>query len=372
MSNGNCQLFKSAENFFNCLNVNFDDTVSVIIVTHVLDNPQPYLDFLKRNFNLALVLAKSGSASSKTVGDKAVNYPILVKSREELSNQEVVVEIINSYCPIGRLVLVDTGGYFSELLADITDLLTCDLLGVIEVTENGLQRYEKKYQNNMPILTVARSPLKGPEDFWTGRSIVFSAEVLLREIHIIPNGQKAVVFGYGKLGQSICSSLQALNIHISVVELCPQRAIQAHCRGLKVEEKKAAISESTLVFCATGNKALMPEDYQHLKSGAFICTVTSADDEIFLPREVDGYLSEPVTKNIRKYGGNGKYFYIANNGNAINFIHNAEVGPYIFLVQAEIIQCIDQIARIGADCRIGELDKEFRNRIASIWLKHFE
>ena len=51
---------------------------------------------------------------------------------------------------------------------------------MVEDTENGLRRYLGAWKPPCPVFSVARSPLKDPEDYLVGQSVVFSAEALLR------------------------------------------------------------------------------------------------------------------------------------------------------------------------------------------------
>ncbi len=63
---------------------------------------------------------------------------------------------------------------------------------------------------------------------------------------------------------------------------------------------------------------------------------------------------------------------LLNHGNAINFINNAVVGPFIYLVQAEIIHAVWSIIsgnyNLWEDYTILDNEKQY---IADIWLKYF-
>lgn len=61
------------------------------------------------------------------------------------------------------------------------------------------------------------------------------------------------------------------------------------------------------------------------------------DDEIDISWLGNKYSAESVSKYIKKYEKNGHYFFIANDGNAVNFIHGAVVDDFILLVQKEVI-----------------------------------
>jgi adenosylhomocysteinase len=72
-----------------------------------------------------------------------------------------------------------------------------------------------------------------------------------------------------------------------------------------------------------------------------------------------------------RYATTGHYFYVANDGNAVNFLHGAAVGPFIFLVQAEILTALVHLS--GGSWKPGyhELAESDRWKIAQTWLTYF-
>lgn len=73
------------------------------------------------------------------------------------------------------------------------------------------------------------------------------------------------------------------------------------------------------------------------------------------------------------YSTEGTYFFLLNEGNAVNFLHNAVVGDFIFLVQAEIVLASRRLIEeaIPADRVISEVSPSDRAEIASAWLRYF-
>ena len=74
--------------------------------------------------------------------------------------------------------------------------------------------------------------------------------------------------------------------------------------------------------------------------------------------------------NISRIDTNGSYFYIANSGNSANFMHGGIVGPFIKLIQAELIFCLSQLNGAPTD-RIIELSDTKKRFIADTWLEQF-
>jgi phage tail-like protein len=95
-----------------------------------------------------------------------------------------------------NIVILDIGGYFAGSIDEVAKLFDGQILGVMEGTENGLRRYEANPPTSVPVITVARSPLKLPEDYLVGSSVVFSIEATLREQAEILQTRTATVVGY--------------------------------------------------------------------------------------------------------------------------------------------------------------------------------
>ena len=364
-------LFTKGQHFFEDIQPERDGDLSLAVVTHLLNTPAIYLDCLSRFANLAMVLPKPKSICRRSYELLEKRFPIVCKQRQQLNSVEVVAAILNDHVETEKLILVDIGGYFAGTLAQLPPRLNSKLAGVVEVTENGYQRYRDIDELPVPVLSIARSPLKGPEDYLTGQSIVYSAEALMRECHHIMNGGNAVVFGYGKIGRSIAKALHEKNVNTKVVEIDPIRAIEARSRGFDLIDKKEALGSSDVIFCATGNQSINNHDFNRIKNGAFIFSVTSSDDELDLCRADANFEVSPVTNHIARYERLGQYFYLANDGNAINFIHNAEVGPYIYLVQGEVIKAIHYMQADDLENGLHQLPVGERRDLASRWLAHF-
>ena len=364
-------LFVKGSHFFEEIQPAPVSDLSLVVVTHLLDTPTIYLDCLQRFSRVAMVVPKPKSISRSTLDNVDERFQVVIKKRAQISSPEVATAIINDHVPEGRLIIIDIGGYFAETIRELPTRLNSTLLGVVEVTENGHQRYETVDNLPVPVVSIARSPLKGPEDYLTGQSIVYSAEALMRECHHIMNGGNAVVFGYGKIGRSIAKALHAKNINTKVVEIDPIRAIEARSRGFDLIDKEEALASSDVIFCATGNQSLNNHDFNRIKNGAFIFSVTSSDDELELSRADANFNVSAITQHISRYERLGQYFYLANRGNAINFIHNAEVGPYIYLVQGEVIKAVNYLEQNRLANKMMPLPEGDRRELAQRWLAHF-
>lgn len=91
---------------------------------------------------------------------------------------------------------IDVGGYYARILNELIEVFSGRIMGVVEDTENGYQRYLELDHLPCPIFSVARSKLKVPEDYLAGPSIAFSVEMLVRGRGDVLAGMEACVIGY--------------------------------------------------------------------------------------------------------------------------------------------------------------------------------
>jgi adenosylhomocysteinase len=213
------------------------------------------------------------------------------------------------------IVLLDVGGYFAPTLHLVAKTFSGRLLGVVEDTENGHQRYAALDEVPCPVVSVARSPLKECEDHLVGRSIVFSTEALVRSRGDILTSREACVIGYGKVGRSIARALHAHDLRVTVYDTDPVKRVQAMAQGFRRRT--------------------------------------------------------PVGDHLTRFDVIGHYFYLLADGGAVNFLHGGVVGTFIHLVQAEILTATGVITSGELDPGITELHAEHRQVISRAWLDSF-
>ncbi len=344
--------------------------ISVIAVMHLLDTGIPFVNVLQKYFSLECIIPKKNSINKNLLSF----YPqekILLLTREELKNIVSVKHILEKIPRENKLILLDIGGYFSAIVNDIKDLFGGRFLGVIEDTENGHQKYFSQPNLFVPVISVARSPLKNNEDHLVGQAVVFSTDALLREQGILINNKKVGVIGFGKIGNGILSSLRDKGCNISVYDTNPVVLISAYSKGNSISNKLKIIEGSDVIFCSTGQLSLRGEEFKFLKNGAFIVSVTSSDDEMDISWMEKNYTKKDVSERISFYENNGHCFYLLNNGNAINFLHGAVVDDFILLVQKEMMDTLLYMSTASLENGVQDGSSDVRSRIADSWLKYF-
>ncbi|MEX2983733.1 adenosylhomocysteinase [Streptomyces sp. C36] len=345
---------------------------SSLLVTHLLPERPAFVRAVGTVSDLRAVLPKPKSINLAARRDIEQTTPCDALSRETFADPDTAVTYLETRAAGEDVVLLDVGGYFAPALDMLCARFSGRVLGVVEDTENGHKRYAELGKLPCPVVSVARSPLKDPEDFLVGQSVVFSAEALLRGRGDILHGRPALVIGFGKLGSSIARLLHAKGVHVTVYDIDPVRRAQALSQGFGVaRDRDQALAGAGLILCATGALSLRGEDFPLLRNGAYVATVTSSEDELELDGLPDGYSRTSSGENVTRYSTTGHYFYLLNDGNAVNFIHGASVGPFIFLVQAEILAGVRQLAREGLDPGMHEVPTEDRATIAGTWLNYY-
>jgi len=353
---------------------------AVLIVQHVLPNTLPLLLEINEKFTICGLIPKPSSVhkeSLQRLRDKGV--PILPLNRSQLETAEQVLELIGEQLGSRKLIIMDIGGYFAKLITSLRRCLGDQLIGVVEDTENGQQKYEailaQEGRFPCPVLSVARSALKEPEDYLTGQSIVFAVERVLRENDELFNGKTALVLGYGKIGKSIATALSAHNISVWVYDSDPIRRVQALAHGFSVHNRSWAIATADLIFGATGRKSLGVEDFLSVKRDAFIASVTSADDEFDFGNLNDIMEMQERDSFVCTFYDGGRLFHVINKGNAVNFTwHFQSVGSYIFLVACELAASVMKLVHLSTDLerdKVIVLSTNEQREIASNWLNNF-
>jgi len=360
----------SPRDFFRSLTNEKTKNISVVAVSHIIPSSEAYILSLHENFNLIGIIPKPKSIDKhtlKSLSDAGVK--ILDRfSRESITDDPTA--FIKLLKPCDNICLIDIGAYFCKAMGQLKKELGAKLLGVVEDTENGLQKYEKQLSDTYTVASVARSPLKDFEDQLVGHSVAHATETVLRQINTLITYKDCGIIGYGKIGRGIADYLQQRGIKPRVSELNAMRTIQASCDGMTICSIDDLLKKSDVIFCATGARALDLLKIRDLKNGAFLASVTSSEDEFNL-RFVDSeYKKSKIAQHITRYSKRGHTFHLLNDGNAINFLYAAAVDKYINLVQGELIFSAIKLAEYRSKQQKGILTNSYEERegIARLWL----
>ncbi|MES2614468.1 MAG: NAD(P)-dependent oxidoreductase [Bdellovibrionota bacterium] len=395
-------------------NVRKDDNLKFVIVNHIVPTLPPFLRALEKLGKIAIIIPKHSHADKRIKEKIKTEYSEAFVDVEEykcneinrfddyLSQDSNCIDFLVKKLNLSgeeKFLIIDIGGYFSKPLIKITDHFGKKFIGVVEDTENGHQKYAKsvilKFQEDrnfiFPIVfSVARCELKETEDYNVGKSIVEASGTILRvDAHTMLERMKTIgIIGFGKIGRSIAEHLRQKNItSVVVYDKDEIRHMKASSMGFRVVNKDYILSESDMIFGATGTKSLEGFDFYSLKDNVFIASCTSSNDEFdlsILKRLKERENTEIENSNISKYYLSEKRINFLYQGNAVNFVHGAVNGPYIYSVQASlivaaisIIENSDSSRKIevleeGKRVEIPEITREDMKIIAVSWLECFE
>ncbi len=348
------------------------DPVTTLVITHLLPERPAFLRAMAATSTVAAVLPKPRSVDEPTLEQVRRAFTVHDLSRELFADSTRALEYLEDTAGGRNVVLVDIGGYFAPCLDTLVEKFSGRVLGVVEDTENGHQRYAALDHLSCPVVSVARSPLKDCEDHLVGRSIVFSTEALVRARGDILTSRNACVIGFGKVGRAIAQTLRAQDLRVTVHDTDPVKRVQAHSQGFRTSTSTAeALQDAELVLCATGNLSLRHGDFAALRNGAYLASVTSSEDELELGSLHGLYQCTPVGEHLTRYEITGHYFYVLADGGAVNFVHGAAVGTYIHLVQAEILAATAALSHGRFQPGLHDMPAPDRQSIARTWLDSF-
>lgn len=350
---------------------------SVLIVMHANVEFLNFLNALSDVTRIAGVIPKASSKKFANLDSLKKQYSVIDISRSEiLACPDQFINVIDRLIKNERFAIIDMGGYFSHVALDLTKIFDKQIIGIVEDTENGHQKYDdlirqkRSNENLVPVISVARSSLKEPEDSLVGQAIVFSAEAIMRSQGLILLGKRVGVIGFGKIGRSIAFSLLSRGSRVDVFDTNPILLASALSLGFHTSPRAEFLRSADVLFCATGNKSLSVADGDLFKNGLHIFCATSSDDELSncLRYKIDA-APELVQTHSSKIYLNDKYVHIHNKGNSVNFVHGAVVDSFIELVQGEIIYSIGSLcdAPPNTISYLPEPDKRF---IAENWISH--
>jgi S-adenosylhomocysteine hydrolase/8-oxo-dGTP pyrophosphatase MutT (NUDIX family) len=345
------------------------ERAEAIVVSHILPDVLEYLSAVQNVANVGCVIAKPKSIVPALLEKVKTKFRVLDITREHLAEVDKALSVMGN--SDGKFVIFDIGGWFAPVINVLAEKLPGRILGVIEDTENGHQKYEREQPLKVPVISVARSPLKDNEDFLVGQSVLFSADAILRDCGRLVQYLKCSVLGYGKIGRSIAHHLLLRGVKPSVFDTDPVRRIAACNHLCDIPSRDDIMSSSDVIFSATGGQSINIHDFRCLKNGCFIFSVTSSDDEFDFSYLEEEYERQNIALYVDRYFSFCNHFYIVNSGNAVNFIHKAVLGDFIHLVRAEMLVAYDMLVRKQFDPGLHSLDKARRDLVASKWLSVF-
>jgi adenosylhomocysteinase len=198
------------------------------------------------------------------------------------------------------------------------------IIGGTEETTSGILRilsHQSKNKLNYAIIGVNEAKTKHLFDnrYGTGQSTI---EGLLRTLGILIAGKDFVVCGYGWVGKGVSSSLRGLGAKVTVTEIDPIKALEAHLDGFNVQRLKDVLPIGDCFITCTGQRdVISKEDFKMMKNGVFLANAGHFDVEIdvhYLQNQ--DKFPRQIRPNVETYNIKEKKIHLIAKGRVINLI----------------------------------------------------
>ena len=244
----------------------------------------------------------------------------------------------------GPNIIIDDGGDLVHLMhTKYTDLID-GVYGGCEETTTGIHRLkamEKAGALKFPMVLVNDADCKHLFDnrYGTGQSVW---DGINRTTNLIVAGKQVVVAGYGWCGKGVAMRAKGLGAEVTVTEVDPVKALEAHMDGFDVMPMAEAAKKGDFFVTVTGcDNVITPEHFAVMKDGAILTNAGHFDVEV----DMAGLNRIAVRKyearnNITGFVlENGRTLFAIADGRLVNLAagdgHPAEIMDMSFAIQAK-------------------------------------
>ncbi len=229
---------------------------------------------------------------------------------------------INEVLKAKPQVLIDDG---ADLHVAAHKARAKGVLGGCEETTTGVMRLralEKEGRLRYPIIAINNAKTKYLFDnrYGTGQS---TFDGVLRATALLIAGKKVVVVGYGWVGKGVAARATGLSANVTVVEIDPIKALEAHLDGFDVMSIEEAARGGDVFITCTGQKGVIPySSVELMKSGAILANAGHFDVEIDVRTLLGRARSvKPVRPNVDEVVlPDGKRVYLLAKGRIVNLV----------------------------------------------------
>lgn len=230
-------------------------------------------------------------------------------------------ECLNKVLQFNPQIIIDDG---AELHVKANNLGWQSIIGGTEETTTGVARLRALQREKTllyPVIGVNNASTKYLFDnrYGTGQSTL---DGLMRATGIFIAGKSIVVCGYGWVGKGVAARARGMGAIVTVTEIDPIRALEAHMDGYTVKRLLDAAGSGDIFLTCTGQtKVIRKEHFQKMKHGAILANAGHFDVEI----DVD-YLykqdSNPgcVRADVSSFNIADKKIYLIGRGRVINLV----------------------------------------------------
>lgn len=199
------------------------------------------------------------------------------------------------------------------------------IVGGSEETTTGVVRLkalEAQRRLAYPVIAVNEAMTKHMFDnrYGTGQSTL---DGIMRATALLLAGTRTVVVGYGWVGKGVAMRARGMGANVTVVEVDPIRALEAHLEGFGVSDIVSAAREGQLFITVTGQKNVVPyRAIERMRDGAILANAGHFDVEL----DVKTLMSK--AKGVKEVRANvdeitlpsGKRVYLIGKGRIANLV----------------------------------------------------
>ncbi|KQU82073.1 adenosylhomocysteinase [Ensifer sp. Root31] len=211
-------------------------------------------------------------------------------------------------------LLLDNGG---DLFARVAERPYRKLLGGTEETTSGRTRLEPmRGAIGLPVLVINDSPIK---QFAENRHAVGQSlfESYMRFTNRSTNGKRVTVFGYGACGQGTAACFRSAYSAVSVVDVDPVAALEAHLDGFSTPRRDDAIRSADVIVTVTGSADILrTSDLAVLKDGVILLNGGHFPHEI----DVAGMRADDAVVAVETYADEGIETLVLADGRRIHIL----------------------------------------------------
>jgi adenosylhomocysteinase len=254
------------------------------------------------------------------------------------------------------------------------------IVGGCEETTTGVVRLvalAKGGRLGYPIIAINNAKTKHLFDnrYGTGQS---TFDGILRATSLLMAGKKIVVVGYGWVGKGVAKRAAGLGANVTVVEIDPIKALEAHLDGFLVSNIGQASLFGDIFITCTGQKGVVPYSaIETMRDGAILANAGHFDVEIDTKALLENATSvEEVRANVDQVVlPGGKKVYLLGKGRIINLVaaegHPPEVMQMSFANQLmSAIYVHENSARLEKG--VLDVPEEIENQVALATLESLE
>ena len=217
------------------------------------------------------------------------------------------------------------------------------LVGASEETTSGVAALRAMAADGtlrVPCIAAndARSKLLFDNRYGSGQSVVTA---VCDATNLLLAGKRVVVVGYGWVGRGIARRARGLGAQVTVVEVEPFAALEAHHDGFGVAPLLEACAEADVVFTATGIRdALSQGAIDRLPDGAILANAGGIDDEFDVPAmRARAVATRQAREHVEELElATGRSVFVVGDGVVVNLSagegHPAEIMDLSFAIQA--------------------------------------